>query len=75
VKEDQKKHRRARAARRASACLRCRVLQGAQHRRALLRQAQAVPRRRHPLWQARLHVPGHRRRRLDPDLAPRPRRM
>jgi hypothetical protein len=31
-----------------------------------------VPRRRDPLRQARLHVPGHGRRRLDPDLATRP---
>ncbi len=30
------------------------------------------PRRRDPLRQARLHVPGHGRRRLDPDLATRP---
>jgi len=39
VKEDQKKHRRARAARAAAARLRRRTLQGAQHRRALFRQA------------------------------------
>jgi len=32
----------------------------------------AVPRRRHPLRQARTGLPGHRRRRLDPDLAPGP---
>jgi len=76
VKEDQKRHRRARGrARRAPAGLRPRTLQAAQHRRALLQQAQAVPRRRHPMRQARLHVPGHRRRRLDTDLATRPRPM
>jgi dienelactone hydrolase len=34
---------------RPSARLRRRTLPGAQHRRALLQQAQAVPRRRHPL--------------------------
>jgi transposase len=50
VKEDQKKYRRAPGPGwRASACLRCGTLQGAQYRRALLFQAQAVPRRRHPL--------------------------
>ena len=56
---------------RPSACFRCRALQGAQHRGALLQQAQAVPRRRHPLRQTRLDVPGHRRRRIHPDLATR----
>jgi len=49
VKEDQKKHRRGRgrAGGRPPAfdAARCK----AQHRRALLRQAQAVPRRRDPL--------------------------
>ena len=40
-----------------------------------VQQAQAVPRRGDPLRQARVHVPGHRRRRLDPDLAARPRSM
>jgi hypothetical protein len=51
VKEDQKKHRRARgrAAGRPPARLRRRTLQRAQHRRALLLQAQAVPRRRDPV--------------------------
>ncbi len=72
VKEDQKKHRRARPGRRPAARVRPGTIQGAQHRRAVLQQAQAVPRRRDPLRQARLHVPGYRRRRLDPDLAARP---
>ena len=69
VKEDQKKHRRDRAARAPTARLRRPALHGAQHRRALLRQAEAVPRRRDPLRQARVHVLGHRRPRVDPDLA------
>jgi Transposase DDE domain len=70
VEEDQKKHRRGRGrAGGRAARLRRRTLQGAQHRRALFRQAQAVPCRRDPLRQARVHVPGHRRRRVDPDLA------
>ena len=48
VKEDQKKHRRnrGRAGGRPPAP-RPRTVQGAQHRRALLRQAEAVPCRRH----------------------------
>ena len=59
VKEDQKRHRRARGRpRRPPARLRRAALQGAQHRRALLQQAQAVPRRRHPLRQARLIYQG-----------------
>jgi hypothetical protein len=37
-----------------------RALQRTQHRRALYRQAQAVPRRRNPLRQARTHLPRHR---------------
>jgi hypothetical protein len=60
---------------RPPAGLRPRTLQGKEHGRTLLQQAQAVPRRRHPLRQARTDLPGHRRRRLDPDLAPGPRSM
>ncbi len=41
----------------------------------LLQQAQAVPGRGHPLRQARAHLPGHHRRRLDQHLATRPRPM
>ena len=63
---------RTRPGRRPPARLRRRTLPRAQHRRALLQQAQAVPRCRDPLSQARLHVPGHGRRRLDPDLATKP---
>ena len=47
----------------------------AQDRRVLLLQAQAVPRRREPVRQTRVHLPGHRRRRVDPDLAARSRPM
>jgi hypothetical protein len=49
--------------------LRRRALQRAQHRQALFLQEQAVPRRRAPVRQARAHLPGHRRRRVDPELA------
>ena len=66
---------RPRTRRRPPARLRPRTLQGAQHRRALLRQAYAIPRCRHPLRQARAHLPGHYRRRLNPDLATRSRSM
>jgi hypothetical protein len=73
VKEDQKKHRRARgrAGGRPPAFDPGRYKE--RNTVALLQQAQAVPRRRDPLRQARLHVPGHHRRRLDPDLAARSR--
>jgi hypothetical protein len=50
-------------------------VQGPQHRRTLLQQAQRVPGRRHPIRQARHHLPGHHRRRLDQDLAPQPHPM
>ncbi|MGQ0775266.1 MAG: hypothetical protein ACT4NY_12730 [Pseudonocardiales bacterium] len=36
---------------------------------------QGLPRRGHPLRQTRTHLPGHHRRRLDQNLAPRPRPM
>jgi hypothetical protein len=57
---------------RPPAGLRRRLVQEAQHRRALLQQAQAVPRRRHPIRQTRADLPGHHRRRLDQHLATRP---
>jgi hypothetical protein len=63
---------RPRPPRRPPARLRRHWLPRAQHRGTLLCQAQAVPRRGHPLRQAGTHLPGHPRRRIDQDLAPRP---
>jgi len=57
VKEDQKKHRRDRGPyRRPPAGLRPGLVHQTQYRGALLQQAQAVPRRGHPLRQARAHI-------------------
>jgi hypothetical protein len=47
----------------------CRAAPPVNGSRAPLRQAQAVPRRRDPVRQKRVHLPGHRRPRVDPDLA------
>ena len=58
--------------RRAATGLRPRGLQAAQHRRARTQQAQGFPRSGHAHRQTRLHLPRHRRRRHDQDLAPRP---
>jgi hypothetical protein len=77
------RHRRARRVRCAArpvapqprappARVRPRDLPGPQHRRTRLLPAPPAPRRRHPVRQARLRLPRHRRRRRDPDLAPRP---
>jgi hypothetical protein len=44
---------------RTPACLRRSALYRAQHRRALLLQAEAVPGRGHPVRQAGTHLPGH----------------
>lgn len=60
--------------RRTSTEVRHRGLQGPQHRRARLQQAQGLPRDRPPDRQTRVRLPRHPRRRLDQDLAPRPRR-
>jgi Transposase DDE domain len=70
VKEDQKKHRRARgsAGGRPPAFAAGRYKERTTVERCFAK-AKAVPCRRDPLRQARVHVPGHRRRRLDPDLA------
>jgi hypothetical protein len=60
VKEDQKNNRRARG--RSGG--RPPAFDPGQYKElntvTLFQQAQAVPRRRHPLRQTRLHVPGHR---------------
>ena len=64
--------RPARPTRRPATHLRRRDLQAAQRRGALYQQAQATPGRRHPLRQARVHVPGSRGRSIHQDLAPRP---
>jgi len=73
VKEDQQAHRRNRgsAGGRPPAFDRGRYKERNTAGTAL-QQAQAVPRRGHPLRQARTDLPGHRRRRLDPDLATGP---
>jgi hypothetical protein len=55
--------------------VRSRALQGTQHRRTLRQQAQELPSSGYQIRQARTHLPGHHRRRLDPDLAPRPGEM
>jgi hypothetical protein len=57
---------------RPAARVRPRRVQAAQYRRARLLPAPPAPRRRHPVRQARLRLPRHRRRGSDPDLAPRP---
>ncbi len=57
---------------RTAARLRRRPVQGPLHPGAVLQQAQAIPRRRHPVRQAAADLRGHHRRRVDPDLAPRP---
>jgi hypothetical protein len=69
VKEDQKNHRRNRGSQggRPPAVDR----EQYKERRALLRQAQTVPGCRDPLRQAPVHVPGHRRPGVNPDLATR----
>jgi Putative transposase of IS4/5 family (DUF4096) len=64
--------RPARPTRQPATHLRRRDLQVAQRRGALHQQAQATPGRCHPLRQARVHVPGNRRRSTHQDLAARP---
>jgi Transposase DDE domain len=58
--------------RRPPARVRPRPLPRAQHRRARLRQAQAIQGRGNPIRQARAHLPGHRGCRLNQNLATRP---
>ena len=59
----------------AATGVRRRAVQAAQRGRTGDQQAQGPLGGRHSLRQTRLHVPRNHRRRLDPDLAPRPRPM